>query len=287
MLWFPLALAAAASTATVDALSKQALVQSDPYTVAWVRLGYAVPFLAAALPWIPVPRLDGLFFGTLLLLLPLEVAALVLYTHAIQESPLGLTVPFLALTPVFLMGTAYLVLGERPDVSGTAGILLIASGAYLLNIHTRRGGLLAPLRAVFREGGSRKMIGVAALYSVTSVLSKVAILHSSPGFFGVVYFPLLAAASLPFLAAVRGRVGLRALASQPRLFAAIGLVQTLMIFSHVQALARVEVPYMISVKRTSLVFSVLLGRIFFGERHTAQRLAAAGAMAAGAALILI
>ena len=283
MPWFPLALAAAACTATVDALSKQALARSDAYTVAWVRLGYTVPFLAAVLPAVPRPPLDGLFFGSLLLLLPLEVAALLLYTRAIQESPLGVTVPFLALTPVFLMGTAFLILGERPDASGAAGILLIAGGAYLLNVHARRGGLLAPFGAVAREPGSRKMIAVAAIYSVTSVLGKVAILHSSPAFFGVVYFPMLAAASLPFLAALRGGPGLRALLSQPRLFAAIGLVQTLMIFAHVHALALVEVPYMISVKRTSLVFSVVLGRIFFGEEHTPQRLAGAAAMAAAPA----
>ncbi len=287
MLWFYLSLICAMSVAAVDALSKHALGRSDPYVVAWVRLGYCIPFLAFSFIWIDIPELDAAFFRTVALMLPLEIAALILYTHAIRQSPLSLTIPFLALTPLFLIVTAFVILRERPDVSGLAGIALIAAGVYLLNVHTRHEGWLAPMHAVLREQGSRKMIAVALLYSITSVLGKVAIQHSSPAFFGVVYFPLLALASLPFLGLAAGRRAYGTLASRKGIFTLIGLIQTVMILTHVTAISLVEVPYMIAIKRTSLLFAIALGWFFFGETHIRERFLGALCMLAGVVLILV
>ncbi len=286
MLWFPLSLTCALSVAVVDLLSKKAMGTTTPYVVAWVRLGYCIPFLAVSLIWIRIPPLDATFFGILLVMLPLEIAALLLYTHAIHESPLSLTVPFLALTPVFLIVTARLILGEEPDTSGMAGILLIALGAYLLHIDKRKKGWLEPIRAVAREPGSRKMIVVAFLYSITAALGKAAIFHSSAPFFGVTYFPLLALLSFPFLG-LRGKETYRALLSRKKLFLVIGLVQTIMIFTHVTAIRLVEVPYMVSIKRTSLLFAILFGGIFFREELIQQRLTGGLCMVAGVVLILL
>ncbi|MDX1764620.1 MAG: DMT family transporter, partial [bacterium] len=207
--------------------------------------------------------------------------------HALRESPLSLTIPFLALTPVFLIGIAFVLLGESPDLSGTAGILLIALGAYLLNIQTRHQGWLAPIEAILREGGSRKMIVVAFLYSITSTLGKIAIQHSSPAFFGAVYFPLLALVTLPYFGITAGRKGFHTLVSQTGLFALIGLLQAIMIFTHVLAISLVEVSYMIAIKRTSLLFALVFGYLFFREPHIRARLLGAACMVAGVVLILI
>ena len=273
--------------ALVDALSKKALGQSDPNVVAWVRLGYCIPFLAISSFWIRVPDLDITFFKMVLILLPLEITALLLYTHAIHQSPLSLTIPLLSLTPVFLIATSYLILGEELDISGMAGILLIAIGAYLLNIHTRHKGWLEPFRALLREKGSRMMIGVAFLYSITSNLGKIAIQHSSPEFFGVVYFPLLALLSFPFLGMTGGKDAYSALLRRKGLFAIIGLFQTIMIFTHVGAISLVEVPYMISIKRTSILFAILFGYLFFREEKIRERLLGGVCMFGGVVLILV
>jgi drug/metabolite transporter (DMT)-like permease len=286
MLWFYLSLTCAISVAAVDALSKKVLGEIDPITVAWVRLGYCIPFLAVTFLFVRIPKLDETFFAVVLLMLPLEVTALLLYTHALQQSPLSLTVPFLALTPVFLIFTAGLILGERPDASGLAGIVMIAFGSYLLNLGNLRQGWLAPFRSILREGGSWKMIIVAFLYSITSTLGKVAIRHSSPKFFGIVYFPLLAVLVLPFLGRARNGA-YRVLFSRKRLFLLIGLFQTIMILTHVTAINLIEVPYMISIKRTSLLFAILFGRLFFGEKKVFERILGGTCMVAGAALIVL
>ncbi|MBM2838250.1 MAG: EamA-like transporter family protein, partial [Deltaproteobacteria bacterium] len=165
--------------ATVDALSKYALKDSGEEVVAWASWGFATPFLLATLPFIEIPTLDLTFWIATILALPLELVAVLFYIRSIKISPLSLTIPFLALTPVFLIATSFFILGELPDSSGIAGIILIAVGAYLLNLNSSGKGFLAPLTAILRDKGSLLMIGVSFIYSITSNLGKIAVLHSS------------------------------------------------------------------------------------------------------------
>src|SRR3990170_8889257 len=115
MLWIMFALITAFSLSTADALSKRAMIKSDEYVIAWVREGYALPFIAIAFFFIPIPDLDATFWISVLILLPLEITALILYVKAIKLSPLSLTIPFMALSPVFIIVIAFFLLGELPD----------------------------------------------------------------------------------------------------------------------------------------------------------------------------
>lgn len=277
-LWVLYALIAAFSLATADAISKKAMGKTDEYVVAWVRQGYSLPFLAIVFFFIDIPSLDGTFWLTLVFLLPLEMTAILLYMKAIKTSPLSLTIPFLALSPVFIILTAFVLLGEIPDKSGLIGILLIALGGYLLNIRSAKEGFLGPVRAIGRERGSILMIIVALIYSVTSTLGKVAVQHSGPLFFGA-FYPFLLTIALSVLLGIRGR--LNQATSRPGIFLGIGLFIAVMVLSHFKAISLIDVSYMISVKRFSLLFSVLYGRLLFREGNTGERLTGSILMVAG------
>lgn len=286
MLWFYLALASAIALSTTDALSKVALKDSGTFVIAWVRWAFAAPFLLLILPFIDIPELDSTFWLVTIVAIPLEISAILLYTQAIKISPLSLTVPFLALTPVFLLVTSFLFLGEFPDSSGLAGIMLIAFGAYVLNLKSRRDGLIEPLKAIVRERGSLMMIGVALIYSITANLGKIALLHSSPLFFAVIYPLLITAVMTPFVFTMR-RNEISSIIGSPLLFIMIGASFALMILSHFAAIALIEVPYMISVKRSSMIFSVLFGYFLFKESNIRDRLTGAILMLCGIVLILV
>ena len=197
MLGYLYAFGAAFSVATSDALAKQALKHHSAVVIAWVRLGYASIFLLPLLYRFPIPELDGIFWVIIAVLLPLEICAIVLYMKALQISPISLAVPFLSLTPVFTIATSFLILGELPDISGLMGILLIVAGAFCLNIHLFREGVLQPIRSILAEKGVLLMMVVAVIYSVTSTLGKVAIQHSSPAFMGICYIPMISLCLLP------------------------------------------------------------------------------------------
>jgi drug/metabolite transporter (DMT)-like permease len=129
--------------------------------IVWVREGYALPFLALGFLFVDIPELDRTFWLTVASLIPLEVLALVLYVKAIRLSPLSLTIPFMALSPVFIVFIAFVFLGEWPSITGFAGVLMIAVGAYTLNAGASRSGLLGPIKAVAAERGSVLMIIVS------------------------------------------------------------------------------------------------------------------------------
>ncbi|MDZ7267956.1 MAG: DMT family transporter [candidate division KSB1 bacterium] len=297
MSWLILALGSAVMSAVGDTLCKKAAQSADSWTVTWVRFGYASIFLLPLLPFIDLPRWDAVFALTVAVLIPLELTAASLSMRALQLSPLSLTVPYLAFTPLFLLVVPTVLLGEKISARGAAGVVCIVLGAYWLNLQnnaaasqghdrgSRRKSLLSPLQALAREKGSRLMLLVAALYSVTSTLGKVAVQHSSPFFFAVFYYPLASLVMLP-LTAAHARRGWRFAGGQVGLFLLIGLAVAATVVCHYLALSRVEVAYMISVKRTSMIFATLLGWWFFHEENILQRLWGCSVMLAGVILIV-
>lgn len=285
--WLPLALLCAFSLATSDALAKRALQRHDEYLVLWLRFLLASPPLLALLLFIPLPRPAPGFYGATLLALPLEALASVLYIRALKLSPLGLTLPLLALTPLFLLVVPYLLLGERIGAAAGCGIVLIAAGAYLINLPGAAGGILAPLRGMARDPGARAMVGVALIYSITSTLGKRAIACSSPLFFAAVYVPALTLLLTP-LALRRARKEPRPpISCAVRALLLPALFYALMVLTHMAAISMTRVAYMISVKRLSLLMGVVYGRLLFGERGFGWRVAGTLIMLGGVALITL
>src|SRR4030043_1680879 len=202
--WVFLGLFSGFSPGTSDALTKKALAQTNEYLVAWFRLLFSIPLLLLFWIFVPVPKLDMQFYKAFALALPLEIIAIILYIKALRISPLSLTLPFLSLTPVFLILVSYLIIGEKVSFHGSIGIIFLAAGSYALNLHKMRRGVFQPFRAITKEKGSVLMLGVALIYSITSSLGKMAIEHSSPLFFGATYFAAIVLLFTP-IALYKGR----------------------------------------------------------------------------------
>ncbi len=284
--WFIYAFICALSVATADAFSKKALIDNDSYFIAWVRFGYAAPIMVFIFPFIDIPELDSVFYIITFLLLPLDIIALLLYLKAIKISPLSLTLPFLSLTPVFLIGTSYFILGEVPGKTGFIGIILVAIGAYLLNIHTVNRGFFEPFKVISKEKGSILMILVAFIFSITSNFGKIAIQHSSPIFFSI-FYSILLSVILFLVVSFKTKHVLTKIASQPLLFFFIGISMAIMMITHQKAISLVEVSYMISVKRLSLIFGVIYGAMFFKETNIKERILGSTIMISGIFLICV
>jgi len=212
---------------------------------------------------------------------------------AIQISDLSVTIPFLAFTPVFALFTGWLILGELPKILGIIGVVLTVLGGYSLNISESKKGLLEPIRCIFREKGSLLMLIVAFIYSFTSVLGKKAVLLSNPLFFACFYFSLLSfvvpCVLSPFLLKDIKRhilVSKKLRTSSITSYLAVAASQASMVLCHFWAIRLVDVAYMISVKRTSLVFSVLYGKFLFKEQKILERLFGVFLMLMGVIFIL-
>jgi len=288
--WFYLALISAVSLALADALSKKYFQAYSGWELLLIR--FSVPGLLL----LPItmlgsyPSLDSQFWLWIAGLVPLELFAMLLYSLAIRDSALHLTLPYLAFTPVFNVVTGNVILGEAVSAEKLFGILLVVLGAYLLNSkkhavkHPKQ--LLLPLVSIVSEKGSRLMLIAAIIYSFTSVLGKGAMQYVEPKYFGAFYFSVIGCAGLLFTLLMRPS-SLAVVYYRPLSSLTVGLFMAVMVVSHFMAIALVEVAYMITVKRTSLLFGILLGAVMFSEKGLGQHFVAGSLMVLGVGVILI
>lgn len=283
--WLFWGLGAALALATADALLKRSFTHLSPYGMTLVRLGYAVPLLSLGWLWTPVPDLGRTFYLTVAAALPLEVAASLLYMAALRRAPLSQAAPLMAFTPLFLILTGWLVLGEAPNLWGILGIVAIAAGSYLVNDAERQEGWWAPLTALWRQPGLRSMLLAAALYAFTSALGKKAVLASSPTFFGL-FYPTVFVGIMLSGYPLSSRPG-KQLVEQPFWGLLVGACMAASILCHYYGIQQAPAAYLIAVKRTSLLFSVLYGGLWLGEGYLARRSLGAASMVLGVMLLTL
>ncbi len=285
MTWFWLALGSAFFLATGDFLTKRYFSDLPVGQLILTRLAGFAPVCLLVLILAPLPSLQPSFYWAAGLAIPAEVTALFLYLRAIQISPLALTMPFMALTPLLVIGTGWLFLEELPNSAGLAGLVLVVVGAYVLNLHQIRRGWAAPLLAVGKERGSLLILVVSALYAYTLSLGKVALAASSPWFMASAY-PLILAAVFVVVLAARRQLGWDWL-RRPWPALGVGLCMAAMLVCHYWSLTQTPAAYMIAVKRLSIIMAVLYGGVFLKEARLRQHLLASGLMVAGAVVILL
>jgi len=287
MLWLTLSLLTALAASSQDAWCKKFFSHLNLYEMAMYPMLYSLPMFAMALPFIPVPPgLDMTFLWCLVVSIPLNSVAFLLYIKAIRISPLSLTLPYLAFTPGFMVFTGYVFLNELPNIWGIAGILVICGGSYILNIVPGKWSFLEPLKAVLREPGSRLMLINSFLFSFGAVIGKKGILHSSPLFFTLSFFCALNLFLFLFLLSI-GKIHVKVFQDAPLKGIFTGSLVFMHVICHGWAISLTKAAYMIAVKRLSVMFGILYGRLLFKEENMAFRLGGAVLMLAGTLLITI
>jgi drug/metabolite transporter (DMT)-like permease len=283
MTWFFVALSCAVLTACSDALSKRIMEANDEWITGGIVLAISglimVPVFVASRPG-PVPT------ETLYILaaeLPFEILGYYLFLSALRMAPLSLTLPLLAFTPVFAVVTSALIVGEWITLRGGLGISLVTVGAYLLNANLARQNLLKPLRALWTNHGSRRMLIVAFVWSLTTSIGKKGILIYGAIPYGfLVLWSIIVVFGLTNVVRVRrGYAEYLFTGKWIRLFFAAGTIMAAAEVTHFVSLSLAPVAYMISVKRLSLVFGVILGWFFFKEEDIRYRLVGASIMVSG------
>jgi drug/metabolite transporter (DMT)-like permease len=281
--WFFIALGCAFFTACCDAVSKYLMRENDEWVTGSVLLALANLALLPLLLTIGLNPITIELGVVLAVALPLEILGYYLFLSAIRMAPLSLTVPLLAFTPVLTILTSAVLVGEHVTPRGALGISMVALGAYVLNGEMIRERPWAPITAVLANPGSRRMLLVAVIWSVTSTLGKKGIL-----IYGAIPFGyLLTCGDLVvfiIICLARRRRGLMRINLDRRMwpfFLLAGMLMALAEVTHFVSLSMAPVSYMISVKRLSLVFGVILGWAFFDERNIRYRISGVLVMVAG------
>lgn len=307
-MWIALALLTAACTALRDVASKRAVRTADPVAVA---LGVAgVPAITLGIVALATGsgRPGGEFWLALLVSGAVNAVATPLVVLALRRSDLSLVAPVTSLTPLFMIGTGAVVLGEVPGGTGMVGVTVIVVGAYLLSISDRSAGALAPITALVRDPGARLMLLVAFLYSISATYDKVGTRASDPLAWAASIHAVTALALVPVLA-WRGRrngagsllgrnrprssdlaprpAGLQMLRGPVPAILLAGAFTAIGAAAQMTALMLTLAAYVIAVKRTSTLFSVVLGGSIFREERVGERLLGAVVMLVGFVLVTV
>lgn len=283
-MWLILSLTAALFTSFTDVLGKKVIGRCGAYVVVWGLNFFAMPFLYAAALTQPAPSLGPLFWSTLAVQGIVVVIASIFYFKAIEASDLSITIPMLAFTPLFLLITSPLMLGEFPKPLGLWGILLIVGGSYILNIAQLRKGYLAPLKTLIKEKGPRYMLMVALLYSIGANLDKIGVWQSSPLVWATAINTVLAIA-LGLVMLRKNSDASQRIRSGWKYLILLGVVNAVALIANMGAIQLTLVPYVIAIKRLSVFMTLVSGFLIFKEKGYRERSIGALLMILGAAMI--
>lgn len=286
MVWFIYAFFTAFFESVKDVFSKKGLENIDEYTVAWSLRFFSLPFLLPLLFLIDIPSPGDMFWTALFTGGSLNVVTTVLYMKAIKYSDLSVTVPMVAFTPLFLLITSPLIVGEFPSFSGLVGVLLIVMGSYVLNIKERKRGYLFPFKALLNEKGPKLMLVVAFIWSITSNIDKIGIQNSSPVFWVIAVNTFVATFLFPVVL-TGSKKKLDYFSKHIKDLVPIGLFSAIALIFQMTAISLALVVYVISIKRTSTIMSVLWGTLIFKEKGIKERLSGAIIMVAGVLFITL
>ncbi len=283
-MWVFLAFLVAALTSVQDVLAKKISSDVSPYVTAWAWPFFSIPVLGIFLLTQKTGSLGPFFWPALFAgTVSLTVASLFFF-KAIEAADLSLSLPMLSFTPLFLLVTSPVMLHEVPSVFGLIGIFLILAGSYVLFYDPSAGSPLTPFRALLHSRGTRYMLIVAGLFSIGGNIDKIGVMQSSPLLWSIALNTAVSV-FLGVIMLLKVKDPLRQIRSRWPAFLLIGGTMGLVMVFQMQAILMTKVPYVIAIKRTSVVMSSLWGVLFFGEKGGRRRLLAVLLMVAGVFVI--
>jgi drug/metabolite transporter (DMT)-like permease len=289
-----------------DVARKRALEGRDLVTATfWIRTAVTTVFAIVLLYRIiggaeVIIRDGGPLFGiaslhlspipTFLIYLTLNVlmitAVMWLYFTALQVSPMSMCIPFLSFTPVFLIPTGFLILGEIPSPLKALGVLLIVVGSLVMHRRLFAEGLMAPVKAVLREKGSRYMLLVSMIFAITNPLDKKLVTMSDVFFEAFAYGIGLC---LSFWIMGRREKGDFAAASRGnwKWISLAGILDAVSLLFQLASYAYIAVVITVSIKRAGIILAVFSGWLFFKERGITDKVIAASVMFCGVLILYL
>jgi len=288
MLWLLLAFLTAFFRSIQDVISKKVLSIADEYLVAFgsrfVAVIFLIPVLIYEINQKGFPNLTPAFWIAITVSGAANVLTMVLYMKALKVSDLSLALPMLTFTPLFLLITSPIMIGEWPDMSGFLGVLSIVLGSYLLNASKWKEGYFAPFKALLHQRGPQLMITIAFIWSITSNVDKMGLNITSAIFWSIALNIAMSAGLFPLML-MKSKTRVRK--EHLKAFFWIGLAAALTTIFHMSAIELANVSYVIAIKRLSVLFGVVFGYLLFKEKDFKERLTGASFMVAGVALISV
>lgn len=285
MIGFSLGVASALCWSGLDVVRKALARRASPTALAVFLLMGQLPFLGT---WAVIDQTwitDEAYWPPAVASMAMNALANVLFMRSLHLSPLSRTVPLLSLTPVFSALVAIPTLGEVPTSLHWAAILLVVTGALVLNSDLSDRWW----RSVTHEKGTPHMIGVAVLWALSTALDKRALPHAAPASHAFLLSMGSAAILVSWVMSRRQHAELRHVLAAPKglLAAMIGFAVAAVAFQML-SLLWLWVAVLETLKRAvGVIGSVVMARILFREPITGTMVIAIVFMLAGTTILAL
>lgn len=290
MNWFWLALIFAFLSSINVFIYKTILKECDEYLVGWLASLLSLPVLTFIVGlFYSFPRVDYYFGLGIMGTVTLNLIASIFSFRAIKLAEISLLAPMAAFNPVFTTLIASLTLREMPGLRGWLGILVIVTGAYLLNLHSWREGLLMPWKKLLVNRGVVLILICYFIWGVTPIFEKLAIQHTEPQvppFVSLVAGFFLGLGLLPVMLK-KSKHPWQQIKEHWRAFLVTGLLGGLAAAAAFTAFSLTYLGYATAVFKLSMIFAVLWGHWFLKEAAMKEKLLASMVMFIGVLLLIL
>jgi len=249
--------------------------------------------MVLALPFFLFADFSGLTLRPLLYMLLSSIMAAVaflLIIKAIRHMEVSSVSPLVILGPGLTAVLAFVFLGEKLSVFEISGIFLLLIGAYILETKDRKH-LLEPFKIIKESKYIHFILIGILLYSITSLFDRIVLAHYNltPETYIAVIHIFLAINFFIMLAffhdGIKGiKHGIKN-AWLPILIISVLAVSYRFFQANAVKLARVGL--VVSVKKLSVLFTVILGGEIFHEKNIVKKTIASVIMILGIILIAI
>lgn len=283
-MWLIFALLNPVSESTRSLFIKKASGQVDPLVISWSN--NLIPFLLFPISLFFIElKFNTQFWIGFIGSGTIQIINTVLYMRAISKGDISTVMPMLSFTPLVLLFTAPILVGEFPSLLGLGGVVLIVVGSYLLNIDLKNMSVLEPLRAIIRNKGTRLMLIVATLWGISGAFDKMA-LNNSSVFQYITFLNIVVFISTTIMVVSQKKFDLRKIREAKTNLLMVSFLTTCSYILHFAAISMTLVAYVVSLKRLTGMFSVLIGSYFLQEPKMKQRLGGATVMFIGVLMII-
>lgn len=291
-MWFFYALASAIIYSFRGILEKLIIGRINNYILGFAVRVFALPFFFIPFFFfpekiIPLQNLTPEFWFAVAFICfictPLET---IFYYKALDEEEVSFVLPLLSLAPVVTLLFSAVFLQEFPTMYGAIGVLLIILGIYTLKIRHAKEGLLQPFYHIKNSKGAQMMTIVFISLGLGSVIDKVGVSNSNAYFFSLINYTAVST-MLFLIALLKARKHFKELLIYWKQFLILGSVIAGYTLLYTLALEESFASYAIAIRNASIIFTIILGYLFFKEKDLKQKLLAAIIIAVGLIFIKV
>jgi len=197
--------------------------------------------------------------------------------HAFAHGDISIVATFFSISPLFLLITSPLITGDTPSLPGIVAVVLVVGGSLVL--------VYRPSHQAWAGQKKGVLLAMAAsfFFSLNSCFDRLAVQKGTPVFSGFSMTLLSALFFCPFLFGRRERIA--ALQRHEAGLLIRGFLEIAFMVCKLHALQYLQAPYVVSIQRLSLIFSIIGGRLFFQEADFGRRLAS-GVLILGGVIVI-